>query len=125
MNPSPWRNSRVLLTLALVFLCGAMSGALWMKMTSVAAAPPAAPAWNKGGKEVTVERFKRELNLNAKQTAELELVLDDFMKYYQTLQEQMDDVRGSGKQRILSVLDDSQKERFQKLMNELQKQQIR
>lgn len=124
MHPSPWRNPRVILTLLLVFLSGSLAGALWMKKTTVAAAAPA-PAWNRSGREVTVQRFKKELKLNDKQTAELELVLDDFMKYYQTLQAQMDEVRSSGKERILGMLDDSQKERFNQLMGELQKQQIR
>jgi hypothetical protein len=125
MNPSPWRNSRILLTLALVFLCGAAAGALGFKMTNVSAASAPAPAWKANGREVTVQRFKKELSLNDKQTSELELVLDDFMKYYQTLQAQMDEVRASGKERILGVLDDSQKEKFNALMGELQKQQIK
>jgi hypothetical protein len=124
MNHSPWRNPQVLLTLALVFLCGSAAGALGFKMTNVSAAAPA-PAWNQSGRSVTVQRFKQELKLNDKQTGELELVLDDFMKYYQTLQAQMDEVRASGKERILGVLDDSQKEKFNHMMGELQKQQIK
>jgi len=122
---SSWRNSRVLLTLLLVFLCGGASGALWVKKMSVVSAGSPAPAWNQTGREMTVQRFRKELKLNDKQTAELELVLDDFMKYYQTLQGQMDEVRANGKERILGVLDDSQKEKFNQLMGELQKQQIR
>src|ERR1051325_1661060 len=103
---SSWRNSRVLLTLLLVFLCGGASGALWVKKMSVVSAGSPAPAWNQTGREMTVQRFRKELKLNDKQTAELELVLDDFMKYYQTLQGQMDEVRANGKERILNVLDD-------------------
>jgi len=122
---SSWRNSRVLLTLLLVFLCGGASGALWVKKMSVVSANSPAPAWNQTGREMTVQRFRKELKLNDKQTAELELVLDDFMKYYQTLQGQMDEVRANGKERILNVLDDSQKEKFNQLMGELQKQQIK
>ena len=124
MNSSPWRNPRVASTLLLVFLCGSAAGALLMKKTSVASAAPA-PAWKANGREVTVQRFKSELKLNPKQTSELELVLDDFMKYYQTLQAQMDEVRASGKERILGVLDDSQKEKFNQMMGDLQKQQIK
>jgi len=124
MNESPWRNPRVIFTLLLVFLCGSAAGALWIKkMTVSAAAPPA--SWNQAAREVTVQRFKKELNLNPKQTAELELVLDDFMKYYQTLQAQMDEVRSNGRERILGVLDDSQKEKFKDMMGDLQKQQIK
>ena len=50
---------------------------------------------------------------------------DDFMKYYQTLQAQMDEVRANGKERILGVLDDSQKSKFNQMMGDLQKQQIK
>jgi hypothetical protein len=126
MNHSPWRNPRVISTLLLVFLCGSAAGALGYKIANASAAASApALAWKANGREVTVQRFKQELKLNDKQTAELELVLDDFMKYYQTKQAEMDEVRADGKERILAVLDDGQKEKFNQLMGELQKQQIK
>jgi uncharacterized membrane protein len=125
MRSASWQNPKVALTLLLVFLCGAAAGAVGMRFTSVAAAAKPVPAWKDGGRDVTLQRFKKELKLNGKQAAELEEVLDDFMKYYQTLQAQMDEVRANGKERILGVLDDSQKEKFNQMMGELQKQQIR
>jgi hypothetical protein len=122
---SPWRNSKVVATLALVFFTGAVAGALWNKLMMAPAASPS-PAMNQASRDVTVERFRKELKLNDAQAAKLELVLDDFMKYYQTLQSQMDDVRSAGREQILQVLDDSQKERFNQLMMELHgKQKLR
>jgi hypothetical protein len=45
--------------------------------------------------------------------------------YYQTLQAQMDDVRATGKQRILRILREDQKQRFEKLIGEIQSKQLR
>jgi predicted nucleic acid-binding Zn-ribbon protein len=60
------------------------------------------------------------LNLTPEQAAKIEVELDDFMKYYQTLQAQIDEVRSQGKRRILTILDESQQVRFNKMLSELQ-----
>jgi hypothetical protein len=57
--------------------------------------------------------------------AAMETVLDDFVTYYQTLQAQMDDVRATGKQRILRILKDDQKQKFEKMIGELQNKPLR
>lgn len=125
-----WQNPRILLVLFLIFLCGASAGMLamalgahrWMHERML----PATPAWKESGKDVSLQRFRQELNLTPQQTEQLETILDDFFTYYHTLQAQLDDVRASGKQKILRILDDNQKKRFEKLMAELQeKQQLR
>lgn len=84
-----------------------------------------APTWKEGGKEIALERFKKELNLSQEQADEVALVLDDFMMYYQTLQAQMDEVRASGKDRIEKILSPEQRDKFQRMMSELQARQIR
>lgn len=122
--PCPWRNARILLTLALVFLCGATAGMLVYSLgihRLVHAAQSPRPLRDTG-KDVLLERFKHELDLTPSQTEELDTVLDDFFTYYHTLQAQLDDVRASGKQRILRILNDDQKRKFEKLMTELQQQ---
>lgn len=121
-----WQNPRILLTLLLVFLCGASAGMLTMALGAHRwMHPQAPPSWKEFGKEVSLQRFKKELNLTPEQTEQLETILDDFFTYYHTLQAQLDDVRASGKRRILRVLDDDQKRRFEKLMTELQGKQLR
>jgi hypothetical protein len=120
-----WRNPRILLTLLVVFLCGASAGMLvmalgahrWMHSASQ-------PAWKESGKEVSLQRFKKELDLTPSQTEQLETILDDFFTYYHTLQAQLDDVRASGKQRILRILDDNQKKKFEKIMGEMQDKRL-
>lgn len=122
-----WRNPRILLTLMVVFLCGASAGMLamamgahrWMHGThgSVPAAP-SQPVWREKGK--VLERFKTELDLTPSQAEQFETILDDFFTYYHTLQAQLDDVRASGRQRLLRILDDRQKKKFQEITDEMQ-----
>lgn len=125
MRPAtrPWRNPRIALMLFLVFLAGfsaglaayAVAGQRWMREAQ------AAPSWRDNGRQAMLNRFKSELNLTQEQTQQLESVLDDYFTYYHTLQAQLDDVRASGRQRILRLLNDDQKRRFNELMDEAQK----
>jgi Spy/CpxP family protein refolding chaperone len=114
-----WRNPRILFTLLLVFLCGSLAGALVMRYLNEPPAPSAAVYWNKGGKENTMQRFDRELNLTPKQSAAIEAILDDFMMYYHSLNSQMDEVRANGKQRIMNVLEPEQQRQFEEVLREI------
>ena len=122
-RPATWQNPRVLGLLFLVFLVGAAAGAVVMRSWARPVPSPARGSIMPSGisKENTLQHFKRELNLSPSQAQQIELILDDFMKYMQNLQDQMDDVRSTGKQRILNVLTDEQKAKFGKVVNELQK----
>jgi DNA-binding MarR family transcriptional regulator len=82
-------------------------------------------AWREGGKEISLDRFRKELSLSPAQAKQMETILDDFFGYYQTLQAQMDEVRASGKARILSTLNEEQRKKFEKMMSDLQAKQIR
>ena len=85
--------------------------------------PP--PSWTEGGKEISLNRFEQELDLTPEQTQKIEMILDDFMMYYDTLQMQMDEVRATGKSRILRILDPEQEKLFEHMLDELQKKQLR
>ena len=121
------RNPKIALVILLVFGCGAMSGAVAVRYLYRAPIAKAAPSvlktWKEGGKEMSVEHFRKELKLTEDQTREVAEVLDDFMKYYQTLQAQMDDVRANGKDRIVSILSTEQREKFSRMMIDLQSRQ--
>ncbi len=121
MSPNPqakWQNPRILLTLLLVFLCGSLAGALTMRYGFHPKVRPARSSWTEGDKEISLQRFQQELELTPEQAKAIELILDDFTMYYHTLQAQMDEVRANGKARILEVLNDHQKKRFETIMSE-------
>lgn len=111
---APWMNPRILTTLLLVFLAGATTGALSMRLihhpTTVSAAPT---------REVVLNRFKTELDLDGAQVQKLSLLLDDYGQYYESLQEQLDDLRATGKTRIMQILNPQQREKFERMMNDL------
>jgi hypothetical protein len=122
-NRAPWRNPRILSTLICVFVSGALFGALAMKYYPER--QRGGPYWREGGREVSLQKFRAELDLTPEQAKEMETVLDDFVMYYQTLQAQMDDVRATGKQRILRILRNDQKQKFEKMIGEMQGRQLR
>jgi len=116
-----WHNPRILSTLLLVFLCGATAGAIAVRMGVLGLSRPVAsgPAWREGDRTLYFEHLRKELDLTPDQSREIEAVLDDFMLYYQSLQSQMDEVRANGKQRILRVLNEEQRKKFEKLLDTL------
>jgi hypothetical protein len=120
------RNPKVIFTLLFVFLAGAAVGALSMsfglhdRLHGAAAAngrtaPPTAPNANR---EAVLKRFQSELDLSPEQTTQIAVVLDDYRNYFESLREQLDDVRSSGKTRILEILNPDQREKFAKIANE-------
>ena len=119
-----WQNPRILFTLLLVFLSGAALGTLGMTLGAHGWMRQSQLSWKEGGKEISLERLKKELSLSPAQAEQLETVLDDFFMYYHTLQVQLDEVRASGKNRILHILDDQQKDKFNRMMTELQAKQL-
>lgn len=70
-------------------------------------------------REAVLENFKTKLDLTGDQTAQIALVLEDYRQYYQSLQEQLDDLRDTGRKRILQVLDPAQRDKFEKMMSDL------
>jgi Spy/CpxP family protein refolding chaperone len=120
------QNPKVISTLVVVFLAGAAVGALGMQLglhdklhrTAAAASKPVPLA----AKDAVLQRFKTELSLSPAQTQQISSILDDYRHYYQNLQDQLDDVRALGKTRIVQVLDEGQRQKFDKMMTELQPQ---
>jgi hypothetical protein len=124
VRPS-WWNPKILALLALVFLFGATCGALTMRYGIRQVLHRSGPAWKEGGKEISLQRFRKELDLSDSQAEQMETVLDDFMSYIQTLQAQMDDVRSTGRTRIMRILNAQQRQKFDKMMSDLQTRQLR
>ena len=128
VNRVTWKNPRLVLALSLIFLCGAIAGAITMGTVFrhwPAGLPRPGLSWKESGKEISLQRFRKELNLTAPQADQLETILDDFMMYYQMLQSQMDEVRATGKGRILRILNDDQKRKFERMLSDLQAKQLK
>jgi len=102
------------LTLTLVFLCGAAAGALAMNLR-VHKNLHKAPFWTDSGKVEYFERVKRELNLSPVQCEQMESILDDFTQYYRN-------VLADGKSRIMQILNDDQRKKFEQILQERQRQ---
>lgn len=120
-----WHNPRILLTLGLIFVCGALTGALIMTLGARRPVRASSLYWQEGGKDISIQRFQKELNLTPQQTQELEAVLDDFVMYIQMLQAQMDEVRANGKERIVRILNEEQKQKFEKMLLDVQAKRSR
>ena len=119
-------NPRIVMTLAGVFLAGIGTGMLGMRyglhdqIHRVAAPVVAAPA----DQEAVLERFHKELKLSPEQTEKLAAVLSDYQHYYQAVQgqieemrlrDQIDDLRATGKNKILEILNADQRAKFEKM----------
>jgi hypothetical protein len=98
--------------LVLVFLCGAVAGAVAMNLGAHNMLHPL-PFWKDNAKAEYLKTVQKELDLTPEQTVQMESILDDFAKYYQT-------VLSDGKARIFNILNDDQKRKFEKLLKERQ-----
>ena len=121
-------NPKVAGTLVVVFLAGAAVGALTMQMglherlhrtVSAATLPVIRKA---SSNDALIQRFKTDLNLSADQTDKIAMVLADYREYYHSLEDQLEDVRSTGKSRIMQILDQQQRAKFEKIMGDLQPQ---
>ena len=100
-------------TLAVVFLCGAVVGALAYDLrvhprlhTSLSFDSPQAKA-------LYFEHMQKELNLTPAQAEQMQSVLNDFWQYYRT-------VITDGRQRVEQILDDEQRRKFDHLLQQQQ-----
>jgi Spy/CpxP family protein refolding chaperone len=122
---APWQNPRILSILTLVFLAGGAAGALSMRLglhQQLHRSAPTASQSTQSNRDAILNRFRTELDLTPTQTEKLALVLDDYRQYYQSLQEQLDDLRATGKNSITRILNPEQRAKFDKIMTELEPQ---
>ena len=117
-----WQNPRILTTLILVFLTGAMVGAIGMRYGLHRTLQRSAAYWKGDKAEFSYDQLKRELNLTPDQSERLKTILDDFVKYHQDLEAQIEDVRATGRNRIVQILTPEQRKRFEQLSDQLPSQ---
>jgi hypothetical protein len=81
---------------------------------------PAFTALKADNKGTILARFRKDLDLTPQQAEKFEIILDDYMKYISDLQEQMDEVRTHGRSQLMKVLNEDQRRRFEKSLDDLQ-----
>jgi len=109
-DEASWSNPKVLITLVVIFLCGAAFG-------SVLTRSYIHQRIDKHSVPITLQNLKAELKLTPDQEKTITKELDDYVKYYQNIQEQRDDVAAVGRRHILDVLTPEQKKRFNEIFD--------
>jgi len=121
-------NPRIAFTLAVVFLAGAATGMLVMRYGIHEQLHQTLSANADKDRDAMLERIRTELNLSPDQTERLAAVLTDYTDYYKSvedqirdihLREQIEDLRSTGKNRIMEILNADQRAKFEKMIGEL------
>src|ERR1041384_2998136 len=98
------------ITLALIFLCGAAAGALVMDLrVHDRMRPPILDT--SAGKAIYFERLQKELDLTPAQSEQIQSVLNDFWQYYRS-------VMSDSKERVEQLLTDEQRKKFARLLQQ-------
>ncbi len=94
------------LTLTLVFLCGAAAGVVVHNLLH------RAPTFDtNAGRSLYFEKLEKELDLTPAQSEQVRSILGDFWQYYRT-------VLSESKERVEMVLNEEQRKKFEKLLQE-------
>jgi hypothetical protein len=96
----------------LVFLCGAVLGAVVMSYWLHPGLHGTRPG--KDGMSMSILEWKEELSLTDDQTRQLTSILDDFSRYY-------DNLLADGNTRIVQILNSEQKQKYERMMAEHKK----
>jgi hypothetical protein len=112
-DEASWSNPKVLITLLVVFLCGAAFGSVLTRSYI-----------HKGMDDrhtvaISLQNLKAELKLTPDQEKTITKELDDYVKYYQNIREEQEDVAAVGKRRIFDVLTPEQRKRFDEIFDQL------
>ena len=100
------------ISLALVFLCGALAGALIMDLGVHNRLRP--PSFETAqGQTLYFDRLQRELDLTPAQSDQVKSILNDFWQYYRT-------VLSDSKTKVEQILNDDQRRKFDRILQERQ-----
>jgi hypothetical protein len=113
-------RSRATLYLVLIFLCGALSGALaarWLERISVSADSysDSRPLETRKG---AVKWFTKGLDLNPQQMEQLTKILEETRAAYKDHELQIESIKQHARVRIREILTDPQKEVYDRLLAE-------
>jgi uncharacterized membrane protein len=109
----PRPNEKIaIVSFVLVFLCGAVLGAVVMSFSGHANLHGIPPLGT--GFSMSVREWKEQLNLSDQQTVQLTSVLDDFSHYY-------DNLLADGNSRIMQILNPEQRRKYEQMLREHRK----
>jgi hypothetical protein len=102
-----------IVSMLLVFLCGAALGAVVMSYWVHPGLHGSVPG--KDGITMSIREWKEKLDLTDDQTRQLTSILDDFSRYY-------DNLLADGNSRIVQILKPDQKQKYDRMIAEHKKQ---
>ena len=103
----------------LIFVSGMAVGALTMHLAERHWVDSQRAALSAAEKEMAVQHFSQELELNAEQAKAVEDILDEFIMQQANLMAEFNTTRASGHDRILRILNQDQQKRLKKVVSEL------
>jgi len=108
-------NPRVVcvVTLALVFLCGAAAGAVIMSFEGMHAHLHQPGFDTANGKALYFARIQKELDLTPAQTEQMQSILNDLWQYYRM-------VISDSRVRVEQILTEEQRKKFERILQEHQ-----
>lgn len=98
-----------IVSFVLVFLCGAVLGAVLMSLSGHADLHGTPPLVAGVGTPFSVREWKEKLDLSDQQTVQLTSILDDVFRYY-------DNVLADGNSRILQILNPDQRRKYEQML---------
>lgn len=108
--------------LILLFAVGVATGALGLRLYERASADSVGEKWGRFDRARYVSRLTKDLRLTADQGRQLDRILDDtraeFMKFRETIQPQIQEIKGRARGRIREMLTPDQQERFEAFLKE-------
>jgi len=111
-------RKRAVLFVVLIFLCGALSGAvgvnLWRRVS--VSAEPAASTPPTQNRLHAVESFTKRLDLKPEQAQQLTQILDETRSAYRRHELEIESVRRMGNNRIRDILNNEQKAKFDEMI---------
>src|SRR3954451_1766416 len=112
-DDASWHNPKVLLILALIFMCGLGTGSA---VTQYVVHSKIARSKSMASR---LKDLKTSLMLTPDQQQIVNKELDDYAKYYQNIEEERANVARYGKERIFKVLTPEQQQKFNLLFEHL------
>ncbi len=111
-----WQNPKVLTTLLLIFVAGAFTGAVSMRVGIHNRLHTNTTLRDPGKAKDYLARWQKDLELSPEQTKQMSSILDDYKQYYEQLEDQIEEVRATGKGRILAILTPEQRQKFERVL---------